>query len=300
MPNNYDHEALLRIAIEYADALCEHLAGDWRRTEAVQTEASIAREGCELYLWGYEQDGTARLSIRAQLPDGWASVEGVTPPEITVRADRSVESVATDIARRLLPAHAEQAARVRDALEREERRQAVTASIVDYFLETMPGGVPDMHHPATAVSSRGPGAFSASLRLGHGAQTADLHLRSLPLDLARSIIHLAGRHLSENEPVEGSPELVLDELADAITKLATARTQIPTAKLLRESALNLLIISRIASNRLQDRAAREEVEQVADQLVTKVRHAAWNLPPEPAAGSPASDQDQHLAGDGDE
>ena len=177
MPN-YDHEALLRIAIEHADALCEHLAGDWHRTDAVQTEASIAREGCELYLWGYEQNGTARLSIQAQLPEGWGAVEGVTPPEITVRTDRSIESIATDIARRLLPAHAEQATRVREALEREERRQAVSASIIDYFLETMPGGVPDLHHPGTAVSSRGPGHFSASMRLGHDAQTADIHLRT--------------------------------------------------------------------------------------------------------------------------
>jgi hypothetical protein len=299
MPN-YDHDELLRIAIEHADALCEHLAGDWHRTEAVQTEASIARDGCELYLWGYEQNGTARLSIQAQLPQGWGAVEGVAPPEITVRTDRSIESIATDIARRLLPTHAELAARVRDALEQEERRQAVTASITDYFLETMPGAVPDMHHPATAVNSRDPGAFSASLRLGHDAQTADLHLRALPLELASSIIHLAGRQLGNAEPAEGSPGQVLEELADAITKLASARTQIPTVQLLRESALNLLIISRIASNRLRDRAERDEIEQVADQLVTKVRHAAWSLPPEPASASPANDQDSTPAGGVDE
>jgi hypothetical protein len=299
MPN-YDHDDLLRIAIEHADALCEHLAGTWHRTEAVQTEASIAREDCELYLWGYEQDGTARLSIRAQLPDGWASIEGVTPPEITVRADRSIDSIATDIARRLLPAHAEQAARVRDALDREEQRKAVTASIVDSFLETMPGGVPDAHHPATAVSSRGPGTFSASMRLGHNAQTADLHLRNVPLDLARSIIHRTGRHLSDTEPAEGSTDQVLDTLADAITALATARTRIPVAKLLRESALNLLIISRIASNRLPDQAERDQIEQVADQLVTKIRHSAWNLPPQPATDAGATGQEQTASGAGDE
>ncbi|MBO3732781.1 hypothetical protein [Glycomyces niveus] len=290
--SNYDHEALQRIAIEHAHALCGYLAGDWHRTDAVQTEASIAREDCELYLWGYEQDGTARLSIRAQLPDGWAGIDGVAPPEITVRADRSIESIATDIARRLLPAHAERAAQVRDALEREEQRKAITSSIVDYFLETMPGGVPDMHHPATAVSSRGPGAFSASMRLGLDVQSADLHLRNLPLDLTRSIIHIVGRHLSDTEPADGSPEQVLNALADTITKLAGVRTQIPTAKLLRESALNLLIISRIASNRLQDRAERDEIEQVADQLITTIRHRAWSLPPEPLTDSPATDQAQ--------
>jgi hypothetical protein len=286
----YDHETLLRIAIEYADALCEHLASDWHRTEAVQTEASIAREGCELYLWGYEQNGIARLSIQAQLPEGWGSVEGVAPPEISVRTDRSIESIATDIARRLLPAHAEMAARVREALEREERRHAVTASVIDYFLETMPGGVPDMHHPATAVSSRGPGAFSASLRLGRDAQTADLHLRSLPVELTHGIIHLAGRQLGDGEPAEESPEQVLDALADAITKLATVRAQIPIAKLLRESALNLLIISRIASNRLQDRLRSEEIEAAADHLVTQLRHAAWEIPVPPGSDESPAEQ----------
>jgi hypothetical protein len=85
-----------------------------------------------------------------------------------------------DIARCLLLAHAEMAARAREALEREERRNAVTASVVDFFPETMPGGVPDMHHPATAVSSRGPGAFIASLRLGRDAQTAALESDFIP------------------------------------------------------------------------------------------------------------------------
>jgi hypothetical protein len=289
MPN-YDHEALLRIAIEHADALCEHLAGDWHRTEAVQTEASIAREDCELYLWGFEQNGTARLSIQAQLPQGWGAVEGVTPPEITVRTDRSIESIATDIARRLLPAHAELAARVREALEKEERRNTVTASVIDYFLETMPGGVPDMHHPATAVSSRGPGAFSASLRLGRDAQTADLHLRNLPLELAHGIVQLTGTQLSDSRPAGEAPEQILDALADAITKLASVRAQIPPAKLLRESALNLLIISRIASNRLEDQLRREEIEAAADHLVTQLRHAAWELPVPPGSDQSPAEQ----------
>jgi hypothetical protein len=286
----YDYEALLRIAIEHADALCEHLAGDWHRTEAVQTGASITREGCELYLWGYEQNGTARLSIQAQLPQGWGAIEGVKPPEITVRTDRSIESIAADIARRLLPIHAEMAARVREALEQEERRKTVTASIVDFFLETMPGGVPDIHYPANAVSSRGPGAFSASMRLGRDAQTADLHLRNLPIELTHSIVQLAGGQLDPARPAEYSPEEVLDALADAITKLANVRAQVPTAKLLRESALNLLIISRIASNRLEDRLRREEIESATDHLITMLRHAAWELPVPSAPDLPQPEQ----------
>lgn len=289
MPN-YDHEELLRIAIEHADALCEHLAGDWHRTEAVQTEASIARDDCELYLWGYEQNGTARLSIQAQLPAGWGAVEGVTPPEITVRTDRTIESIATDIARRLLPIHAEMAARVRDALDKEQRRQAVSASIIDQFLETMPGGVPDLHYPGTAVSAAGPGRFSASLRIGHDARTADLHLRNSPIDLTRSIVQLAGRQLGDTEPSEEAQDQILNELADAITKLASARHHIATAKLLRETALNVLILSRIASNLLERADDRERLEAVADQLITELRHHAWELPPAPPSNANPAEQ----------
>jgi hypothetical protein len=288
MPN-YDHEALLRIAIEHADALCEHLAGDWHRTEVIQTETSIARDGCELYLWGYEQNGTARLSIQAQLPEGWGAVEGVAPPEITVRTDRSIESIAADIARRLLPAHAELATRVREALEQEERRQAVSTSIIDFFLETMPGGVPDLHHPGIAVSSRGPGSFSASMRLGHDAQTADLHLRGTPIDLARGLVGLAGRRLGDEASPEGSSDRVLEDLADSITALASARKRIQIDRLLRETALNLLILGRIASNRLDDRLRREEVESATDHLVTLLRHAARNLPTQSASDTPSTE-----------
>ena len=49
--------------------------------------------------------------------------------------------------------------------------------------------------------------------------------------------------------------------------------------LLRETGLNVLILSRIASNRLDDRLRREEIESAADHLVTQLRHAAWELPP---------------------
>ncbi|MEV3934890.1 hypothetical protein AB0K52_02755 [Glycomyces sp. NPDC049804] len=74
-----------------------------------------------------------------------------------------------------------------------------------------------------------------------------------------------------------SPEL--DNLAESITALAGARKRIPLSHLLRETGLNILILSRIASNRLEDRLRREEIESAADHLVTQLRHAVWELPP---------------------
>ncbi|WP_205327935.1 hypothetical protein [Glycomyces sp. YM15] len=74
-----------------------------------------------------------------------------------------------------------------------------------------------------------------------------------------------------------APEL--ENLADSITALAGARKRIPLNHLLRETALNILILARMASNRLEDRLRREEIESATDHLVTQLRHAAWELPP---------------------
>ena len=73
-----------------------------------------------------------------------------------------------------------------------------------------------------------------------------------------------------------APEL--ENLAESITALAGARKRIPLGQLLRETALNILILSRIASNRLEDRLRREEIESATDHLITQLRHAAWELP----------------------
>lgn len=73
-----------------------------------------------------------------------------------------------------------------------------------------------------------------------------------------------------------APEL--NDLAESITALAGVRKRIPLDQLLCETALNILILSRMASNRLQDRLRREEIESATDHLVTQLRHAAWELP----------------------
>lgn len=82
-----------------------------------------------------------------------------------------------------------------------------------------------------------------------------------------------------------APEL--ENLAESITALAGARKRIPLNHLLRETALNILILARIASNRLDDRFRREEIESAADHLVTRIRHAAWELPEPPLIAPPS-------------
>ncbi|WP_205326914.1 hypothetical protein [Glycomyces sp. YM15] len=81
-----------------------------------------------------------------------------------------------------------------------------------------------------------------------------------------------------------NPEI--EQLANAVTALAAARKRIPLSTLLRETALNILILSRIASNRIPDRVRREEMESAADHLVTQLRYAAWNSPVPVGDGNP--------------
>ncbi|THV43487.1 hypothetical protein [Glycomyces buryatensis] len=74
-----------------------------------------------------------------------------------------------------------------------------------------------------------------------------------------------------------TPEL--DRLADAITDLANVRARIPLDRLLRETALNILILTRIATNRLPDRQRRDDIDESCDHLVTQLRQCSWELPP---------------------
>jgi hypothetical protein len=80
----------------------------------------------------------------------------------------------------------------------------------------------------------------------------------------------------------------LDRLADDITTLAGARQRIPAQHLVRETALNILILTRVASNRLDDHQRREEIEAAGDELVKLLRQAARDLPalPQPDTESP--------------
>ena len=102
----------------------------------------------------------------------------------------------------------------------------------------------------------------------------------IPISGAKnSAIKLMVASLLTDEPEsESVADQVLGALADAITALASARKRISVQHLLRETALNLLILGRIASNRVEDRLRREEIESATDHLVTLLRHAAWDLP----------------------
>ncbi|GAB3237104.1 hypothetical protein GCM10027447_36020 [Glycomyces halotolerans] len=71
----------------------------------------------------------------------------------------------------------------------------------------------------------------------------------------------------------------LDELSDAVVALAGARDRIPLDQLLRETALNILILARIASGRLRDPTRQEAIDAACGKLIDLLRQAARELPP---------------------
>lgn len=269
--STYTIDELRQLAIDHADALCDELAGGWRRVTTPPAQAAIARTGCELHLQCFEQDRTAHLVIQAQLPAGWGAIEGVTPPEITVGAERDAASIAIDIARLLLPAHAEAAERVDTALKTEARRLAVAGSVTDHFLERMPGAVPDPHRPGIAVSSTGPAPFTATLLVRQDGATADLHLRDLPVEFVRGLVDLTAAQLVGEPESPAAADQAVDALANAVTAFASARKGIPLVALLHETKLNIQILSRIASKLLPSPQDRDRLEELADELVAELR-----------------------------
>ena len=76
--------------------------------------------------------------------------------------------------------------------------------------------------------------------------------------------------------------LELDRLADAITSVADARNEIPLGRLLSETALNILILTRIASNRIKDEDRRDDIHVTCDRLVDLLRQSARRIPDDPA------------------
>lgn len=66
----------------------------------------------------------------------------------------------------------------------------------------------------------------------------------------------------------------LEALADAITAVANRRSRIPKNHLLRETALNILILAGIASARLDSRSERDRVDRASGHLADLLREAA--------------------------
>ncbi|WP_026924133.1 hypothetical protein [Glycomyces arizonensis] len=75
----------------------------------------------------------------------------------------------------------------------------------------------------------------------------------------------------------------LDRLADAVIAVAGARHRIPLDRLLRETALNVLILTRIATNMIttgkpSNDNRTDEIDATCDRLADLLRQAARRLP----------------------
>jgi hypothetical protein len=71
---------------------------------------------------------------------------------------------------------------------------------------------------------------------------------------------------------------VLDELADAITALTAARTTITPHRLTMDTAINIVVLTRIATqaltmNDIINRSERDTIDHLADDLAAALRRA---------------------------
>lgn len=82
--------------------------------------------------------------------------------------------------------------------------------------------------------------------------------------------------MSSNEPPE--PDLALDNLADAITALATARNTIGTHHLMFDTAINIVVLTRIATQRITDHQRRDTIDELAAKLATELRRFGQENP----------------------
>ena len=73
----------------------------------------------------------------------------------------------------------------------------------------------------------------------------------------------------------------LDDLADAITALAAARNTINTHRLTMDTAINIVVLTRIATQALYttglvDRQERDTIDHIADDVATALHRATHN------------------------
>lgn len=107
-------------------------------------------------------------------------------------------------------------------------------------------------------------------------------------EVDQAITALAGSHRMSDPSDSADPNgtKALAQVAEAITALAGSRRSVDLQELIRETALNVLILTHIVSNLLPDKDLKDGIEEAVDQLVTRLRHAGWTLLSPAAAAFP--------------
>jgi hypothetical protein len=191
------------IAESFAAGLAEHLAGQWVRCDPHDYLVAI-RSGDRCLTIRPERNAALwRVVITADLPEGYRTHTRLEVEQTSVAADRPADQVARQVERRLLTAAYDAAiTEVKDALSAYRDRRAVLAVAVAEIEALIPGARPYPHDDEGYTRFTGAGLLRGTFRLNYRATEADIKLDGIPMDLARDLAALIGKHLTAETPSE--------------------------------------------------------------------------------------------------
>ncbi|WP_199034801.1 hypothetical protein [Glycomyces salinus] len=203
---NEEQQQRCIIAETCATALAEHLPGTWERCDPHEYVVAIRSGDRYLMIQPERQAAVWRVTITAELPEGYRSHTRLEVQRTTVAARRPAEHIARQIQRRLLTAEYDQAiAEVHTALDDARDRRAALAFAVAELESLIPGAHRYPNDGESYTRFRGPDLLSGSFRVLSRAAEVDIDLDRVPIGLARDIAALIATHL-DTETTDETPE----------------------------------------------------------------------------------------------
>jgi hypothetical protein len=186
-----------RIAASCAAGLAEHLPGEWVRCDPHEHLVAIqSGEQC-LTIHPERKAAIWRVVITADLPQDYQTHTRLRVEKTSVAADRTADTIARQVQRRLLTAAYDNAiAEARAALDAERDRKAVLAATVAELQARIPGAYQPQHDPEGCMRFSGPNLFGGSFRVHYRATETTIKLDCVPIALAHDIATLIGTHLA--------------------------------------------------------------------------------------------------------
>ncbi|MBO3732782.1 hypothetical protein [Glycomyces niveus] len=185
------------IAESCAAGLAEHLAGEWVRCDPHEHLVALRSGERRLTIRPERKAALWRVEITADLPQGYQSHTRLEVERTSVAPDRPADKIARQVERRLLTdAYDAACTEVLAALDAERDRKTVLATAVAELQALIPGAYQSQHDSDGSVQFSGPNLFRGSFRLHYRATEATIKLDGVPIDLARNLAALIGKHLS--------------------------------------------------------------------------------------------------------
>lgn len=182
------------LAVSTAEALAEHLPGQWVRCDPHHHLVAIGSGDRRLSIRATEVGARFRVVITADLPEGYGTHTQLRPQQTTVAAERPAGAIAGQVRRRLLTDDYDRAIdEVQAEIEAARRQAAAQANAVAEIQSLITGARPYAHDSEGMTRFSGPDSMRGSIRVHPHARAADVKLDRVPIDLARDLAALIGQ-----------------------------------------------------------------------------------------------------------